>query len=527
MTRMPMERRDTAFALIVGTVLSLGVPVARAEEPLPVRPTEGYLPRFSRTVAPARRGRARIVTDFPTGLRARTWPVTFGVPFPRGAVRSVKNMRIVTTDGAEVPAQFEKTATWHSPDGDVKWVLVDMAAQRGKDYFVEYGSQVARAEAASPLKVVDAQGHIAVDTGPLRVTFDRTKSCLMEGVWLDRNDDGRFEEKEQMLAARKRMFIVDHAGKRYETSDKPEDYRLELEVAGPRRVVVKATGLYRDGAGTALCEYVTRVHLYAGQPMTRVLHTFVAVFDTDKTQIRDLALPFDLAGGRASQATFAVETGFSAATKTVSVPAYLVQDTAEHFTLTNAAGAIAHEGRRVAGWVDVGSPGAGLSVGLRNMWQEFPRELEATPQGIVAHLWPRHGDRLLDFRAEGQLGPERYKDYSSRPSFRDFYKGGLDACDQAFGIAKTNDLMVVFHAAEPEAARDVRHARGTTIPRRRPWLDVPLGRVRAAPPTQSGGLQGGRGKAQHCLRPVRVPPPPARQLWVLRLRRRQLHCRIR
>ena len=441
---------NTPRHVVLTAVTATLVSGAACAEELDVRPTEGYLPRFSRTVEPSKRARVRLISDFPAGLAVSEWPVTFGVPFPRGALRSPGNVRIVTSEGREIPAQILRTATWHRPDGDVKWLLVDLAAKRGEEYFLEYGSEVQTRRVDSPLKIDDSGDRVIVDTGRIRVTFSRTHSHLIEGAWLTQGGEIR-----QVLRTRDRMSMIDHEGKRYETSDKPDDYQIEVETSGPCRVVVKATGRYRDESGSELCQYVTRAHLYARQSFIRIIHTFIVAFNTDKVQLRDIAVPFGLADIPVQQVVSPVETGFSASTESYGAPCRLVQDDVDHFSIKDGTGSVLHEGKRIGGWISVGGERTGISVGLRNMWQEHPKELEATPDGIVAHLWPRHTERLLDFRASGQLGPERFEDYNSRTYYRDFYKGGLGEYDQAFGLAKTNEMIVAFHGTDATEARSV------------------------------------------------------------------------
>ncbi|MBT3380645.1 MAG: hypothetical protein HN742_39775 [Lentisphaerae bacterium] len=395
--------------------------------------TEGYLPQFTRTVPRASSGRIPLRLDYPEELELPAWPVTFGVPFPRGALASAGNIRVVDGAGIGVPVQVLRTATWDGPDGDIKWVLVDMSARKGATYALEYGTAVQRAELESQLTVADSVDGVTVSTGALRVEFSRRKSHLMSGVWLG---------GEPKLQARRRMDVVDQNGTRYVTSDRPEDYRLEVETRGALRVVVKATGWYRDAAGTGLLEYVTRVHLYAGQPFVRVIHTFVVHFDTDKTFLRDVAIPFDAPTGTARKAVFQLGTGFGAEVERTTLPARLVQDSTNHFSLMEA-GELLTEGKRVGGWVVHGSEHGVMAVALRNMWQDHPKELEATEDGVIAHLWPAHSERMLDFRASSVLGPERYERLDGVYHQR-WYEGGLDKYDQAMGLAKTNELIVAF-----------------------------------------------------------------------------------
>ena len=78
----------------------------------------------------------RLTIDDPAGLKA-DWPLTAGVPFPKGALKSEANVRLVDGAGKEAPCQVDKTATWL--DGSVRWVLVSFRGRTDGDYRVEYG----------------------------------------------------------------------------------------------------------------------------------------------------------------------------------------------------------------------------------------------------------------------------------------------------------------------------------------------------------------------------------------------------
>ena len=404
--------------------------------------TEGYLPKFTRTVQPAERERVELRLDFPQGLKLDAWPVTFGVPFPRGALRDWRRTRVVDAAGQVVPSQRLRTATWAGPDGDVKWILVDIDARKGARYFLEFGQRIpVTPSGAGDWAKEDAEG-ITVDTGPLRVRVGKKQSHLIESAWLD---------GQPVLAARDRMWMIDQHGTRYDTSDDPADYQVTTETSGPRRVVIKAEGWYRNAQGEGLCQYVTRLHLYRGKPFVRIIHTFVVAFDTDKTWLREVAVPFDLAGG-ANRAVYATTEGLGAPVFEAPVPSHLVQETAERFFIGSGDGKVLSEGKRVGGWVDVAGPAGGVAVALRNMWQEYQKELEARPDAVVAHLWPAHSSRMLDFRAPSVYGPERYERLDGL-YWRNWYKGGLDQYDQAMGLAKTNEMILAFHGPDATPAR--------------------------------------------------------------------------
>src|SRR5688572_6211647 len=56
--------------------------------------------------------RVELVVDEPYDDRAAAWPVTTGVPFPRGKLAGEEHCRLVDETGAEQPLQARVAATW-------------------------------------------------------------------------------------------------------------------------------------------------------------------------------------------------------------------------------------------------------------------------------------------------------------------------------------------------------------------------------------------------------------------------------
>ncbi len=406
-----------------------------------IKPTEGYLEKFSRKVPPAARAQTPLLVEAGAAQTPQSFPVTFGVPFPRGALRSEMNVRLLE-NGAEIPAFVRKTATWERPDGDVRWLLLDASFRPGQQYALEYGAGVVRAEAKSDLRVEDGKDAVAVSTGPLRFVVSRTQPGLVHAVWMT-------DKAAPVVApgSNPAPYMVDHQGVRYALG--PDDYTVSVEQSGPLRAVVRIEGWYQSDQGVKLCRMVARLHAWAGQSFIRLEHTFVVAFDTDKTRLRDIAIPLAVDAGPEARGSFGLE---GAGVRELKGPASLVQDSADHFALKGGDGVEVASGKRASGWVDLSSSETGVTLAVRRFWQEYPRELEVAGNMIVAHLWPARHDRLLDFDAKATLGPDLYKEWGDKVYWQDWYKGGLDQYDQAYGLAKSNDLMIVFHGADRTGA---------------------------------------------------------------------------
>lgn len=64
--------------------------------------------------------------------------VTFGIPFPPGALKSAKDVRILDASGAEVAAHIEPTLTWFFKDGSIRAVRTQFHATLKNDSATYY-----------------------------------------------------------------------------------------------------------------------------------------------------------------------------------------------------------------------------------------------------------------------------------------------------------------------------------------------------------------------------------------------------
>lgn len=128
-----------------------------------------------------RRGqRIPVSLDLPDGIEAvESWPVTFGVPFPAGALWGPElPMRLVAGDGSGWPCQAEVTGRW-AVEGAVKWVRFDALVDSGKGCSVEVGeAPTPRPEPSVRLERRDDA--IVVDTGAAAYALGPGHSLIRE-----------------------------------------------------------------------------------------------------------------------------------------------------------------------------------------------------------------------------------------------------------------------------------------------------------------------------------------------------------
>ena len=115
------------------------------------------------------------------GVQYDRTPLTFGVPFADGKLKSDTPVRLVDASERALPTQVQPLAFWNKDRKYVKWLLVDTQAapaENGqRELYLEYpaaasGTGVSSEGAhqpAQPLRLSQAAGKIRVDTGQLRL----------------------------------------------------------------------------------------------------------------------------------------------------------------------------------------------------------------------------------------------------------------------------------------------------------------------------------------------------------------------
>jgi hypothetical protein len=207
-------------------------------------------------------------------------PLTFGVPFPKGALLSPDHVRVLTADGREVPAQVTEVATWEPADPSVKWIWVFFFAGAQDHYLLEYGPGVTRGRDHAALEVVNNQragGLLEVTTGPMRFVVQQGDTGFLTSVALDLDGNG-FDRGDVIAegpeARGSFVDLLDRAG--IDPSKAAITQTFIERGSGPLHAVLRIEGEYRYArADNNATPFVMRIHAYAGQPYVRVLHTFV------------------------------------------------------------------------------------------------------------------------------------------------------------------------------------------------------------------------------------------------------------
>ncbi len=381
------------------------------------------------------------------------FPVASGIPFPRGALRSLQTLRLENAQGQETPAQFEPLATW--PDGSYKAVLVIVMTQpsptKPATYLLQYGAGVDHAAYQTPLRIDRTSSAITVSTGRIRFQLNEQRFALFDQVWADRNADGIYDPTEALLSRPADLFLLnafdqaEYAASRFLTPT------YTIEESGPVRVVIRVAGKLQAPDGQTLTDYIVRLYAYADQDLVSLDYTLVDTRDEKNVQANRKTLAVSAAGYGirlplypGGTYAFGGERG-QRAVGSISGTHYLYQHGEMNFVdgtlkpfIFGYDGVAA--GEKAPGWMDVANARGGLSVMLRAFWQQFPKELSVDSDGLLTVS-------LHPVRASG---PTPDLKYPSQDGLTKRYRRPNTFYFPREGGAKTYQLLMRFHEATPD-----------------------------------------------------------------------------
>ncbi len=310
---------------------------------------------------------------------ARAAAISFGFPFPQGALFDLRNIRVLSSDEKEVPAQFTATSFW--PDDSLKWVLIDftapLAAKQDADYAVEFGNDVRSSAGDSSRKIILEPDLTAV-TGPLKVEGER--------IWFDADKDGRFGPDEcvaSLVAGGVRL--VDEKGRSFTTAGSPG----VVEENGPQKAVLRVEGPYAN-EGETYMRHVARAIFRAGSSRVTVVYTHINDYlKTEFTDITSLVVPIVPAAGIRKASVFLPREDGSLVSH-AGLPLSLFQ--ADELSASLRAGEAEIKAGRSPGLIRCETPRGVVTAVVHEFWQRWPKALSADAGELRIGLLPKQPD---------------------------------------------------------------------------------------------------------------------------------------
>lgn len=394
------------------------------------------------------------------------WPVTFGVPFPEGALTRTDGLRLLGPDGEAVPVQARPTARWF--DDSIQWVLIDASLQlpaEAAKYQLSWAPDAPRAApAAAQVTYQEHPDRIVVNTGALEFTVSKQRLTLFEDMRV-RNDAGEWVAV--FPYGEYADFYLENRNGTGFFGNLSADSQVVIEEPGPQRVSIKLEGWMRSADGRKLGRRIVRIYAFAGMDSLKIYDTFVNTADTDEVKFANISLRLPFVGK---------EYRFHGAgmdrPQPVGEDAYLLQYEHDAFEVV-ADGQVRSRGERAPGHVTVSQGPAAYTVAWRHFWQMYPNEIEVRPGQLNLHFWPRHGKpaeyradpgkvtvknlpqlrwvhegEVLDFTPPDSVIDFEYPDYP-----RDYSDNNINRIPDAnaFGITRTSEYWLDFHGEAPPA----------------------------------------------------------------------------
>lgn len=384
----------------------------------------------------ATRGSESVALTFPerSGVSRSNEVVVFGVPIPRAwQVRNPAGLRLRSAEGPLVPGQFEVLARWGSHAADTnapaQWVLVacpvSVPAHGTGALVCEQGSPGDPGPPSLTL-ATNAAGRLVVESGAAQFEINRQTFNLLDRVLVAGTPVITPSEATNALVYREMggTNIVAATARRA-----PRPLTTEIERRGPLYAVVKVKGSILNDAREPVLDFTARYHFHAGRPEVRIDFTVennhpvlagewdqpLNVHDlgsTNSVYVGNLQLALQLAASGQP-----LRVGFEQSVQVVSPggPIRLDQDSSglsgwdnyvgwvgwetniacaprlqsycsrPGFTISGAGPLIT--GEQSLGWATVAREGVGgprMQVVVRDFWQNFPKAIEARPDGVLS-----------------------------------------------------------------------------------------------------------------------------------------------
>ena len=477
--------RGSVTRVRVGPILTL----RRLSPNFPMPP----LPRVLRLIAPVFCAAAAAVgAEVSVNWLDKTAPgvaegVSFGVPWPQGAVKKGQTFSLKDAEGKALPAQTWPLAYW--PDGSLKWSGLATSVGAGVAGPFTVATETGARAPGATVTLRQSNGAIDIDTGAMQARLRTSGANLIESLSVGGREVARAG---QLVCIVQNGPEVDEGAAPRRDKFLSNVRQVTVEQAGPVRAVVKLEGMHQAvGGPRAWLPFTVRLYFYAGQESIRVVHTLVFDGEQEKDFIRGVGLTFAVplreqahnrhvrfsgaegglwaepiqpGGGNVTQAAGQRFDGgrFYAENPKEQHAIWsdykLSQPTPEGFTIykrTNAQSTwvFADAGRRASGLAFVGDVSGGLAISVKDFWQSFPTGLEirdaATPTArLTAWLWSPDAP-AMDLRH-----------YATRAhGLNATYEDVQPGMSQAYGVARTSELTLYPSGGVPAKAATVAMAR--------------------------------------------------------------------
>jgi hypothetical protein len=337
------------------------------------------------------------------------------------------------------------------------------------------------------------RGGIIVNTGTLKFRINKKGNGFLDEVYIDKNNDKEFSEDELIASALEDsrgtfLDVLDDSGIDLSKATVNEVFR-EIG-SGPLHAIFRVEGTYKyNKTDNNDSPFSMRIHAYAGKSYIKVLHTLTYTGVPDKHKIqkgehsniatqKEVILSEDTANDKGwtqpndqisgcgltfkyhldKEVQFATSTNqerdlntrkdfdlytaplSNKKTGVLQIGPKQNREKKGSTSMQREEGFIATifednnvqtKAQRAKGWIDISDTSKGISVGIKNFLQEYPKELEIDPKTntVNAYVWPVSIDPMSFERKNTKLDGEMLDNFAQ-------------------GTTKTTEFIYYFHAKE-------------------------------------------------------------------------------
>ncbi len=325
-----------------------------------------------------------LVATEPGAVGRRNFPLTVGLPFPRGLLPA--GDPVTMFDGTGAPQAVQTRVMETHVDGSARWMLLDYQADMpplgDSKHLLALGRDGTEPASGRRIEIKRRGRRLAVANGALELEIDGARCRPLERI----SKDG-----ETLSTGGIEFRIISEAEESFLASNDRQS-RFEIEERGPMRTLMRWEGSHVGGQGTKHFDFIVRLTVYAGNPFVRVDHTLVNRLDPGVTKVREVVaeLPIRLPGAANYTAAdvFRRPTTYSAET-----PMRLEQSRLGHFRIVGAAGDVLKEvDNNSMGWLDASGSRHGVLLAGKNFWQNYPKAISTDGRVLRCHLIPDAGE---------------------------------------------------------------------------------------------------------------------------------------
>lgn len=350
-------------------------------------------------------------------------------------------------------------------------------------------------------------GFAEINTGPLTIRIDKKGSGFLDHVLLNVNENENSKTDTVATGLNGRGTFLDYINENGTDSSRAVIRQHFIEKgSGPLHAVLRIEGEYKyQNPEHKNSPFVTYIHAYAGKSYLKVYHTItytgkpdqssplqgrqfeeiatqseLIVDEKERTKDPGLLKPYDMIKGAGFGLTYHLQGDKKIRTELLSGnwweegesvfyeddrtdlkrysvfqtgpdPAKSIDDTTStaldrlngfHAEI-NTNHSVLHESQKAAGWISISGDRFGVSVGIRNMLEEYPKELTVDLENgeIYAYTWSPNEEPMSFERSAPNRG----------------MMGNF-----ATGITKTTEAIYYFHD-KSESISDIKQSLSVSL----------------------------------------------------------------